>query len=170
MEQTTAGHTTNQETVRVKGKLHEITTIKDVHGNILHKVISPLMVEVYPRDIFQVITGAMVLAIPIGFTQEVWMLANELPWANILGLFILSLFFMSAFVYYNFYKEHIQKHWASFLKRIIVIYCFSFLIVAIMLLLLKQTPWTLDWALALKKVIIVTFPASLSAAVADMIK
>ena len=163
-------HTTSHETIRLNGKLKDITTIKDQQGNIIHKVMSPLMIEIYPRDIFQIITGATILAIPIGFTQEVWILADKLPWLNILGLIVLSLFFMGSFIHHNFYQEHLERHHTAFIKRIIIIYLFSFLIVAVMLHLIGQTPWSTDWILALKKVLIVTFPASLSAAVTDMIK
>jgi len=36
---------TKKEVVRIAGKLKEIVTVRDEKGKILHKIISPLMVE-----------------------------------------------------------------------------------------------------------------------------
>jgi uncharacterized membrane protein len=161
---------TDQEIVRVAGRLKEITTIRDEAGNILHKIISPLMIEFYPRDVFQVIVGASILAVPVGFTEETWQLGGSLPLANILGLLFLSILFISLFVYHNYYRRRFGTHKKEFFKRVISTYFFSFLIVALILTLIQRAPWNLDWVLALKRVIVVSFPAAMSAAVADTIK
>ncbi|MCK4429723.1 MAG: hypothetical protein KAW19_00325, partial [Candidatus Aminicenantes bacterium] len=63
---------TKKEVVRIEGKLKEIVTIHDEKGKILHKIISPLMVEFHPKDVLQVIIGAAILAVPVGFTEETW--------------------------------------------------------------------------------------------------
>lgn len=161
---------TKKQVIRVSGKLKEILTVHDEEGNLLHKIISPLMVEFYPRDIIQVIIGASILAIPVGFTEETWNLGQSLPLSNVLGILFLSIVFISTFVYYNYYKSRFSEHWDEFLKRVFSTYLFSFLIVALILTLIQRAPWDLDFVLALKRVILVAFPASMSAAVADMIK
>jgi uncharacterized membrane protein len=161
---------TKREIIRVAGKLREIVTVHDEAGNILHKVMSPLMIEFYPRDVFQVIVGASILAIPVGFTEETWRLGETLPFMNVFGLFLISVAFVSLFAYYNYYRGRMKEHSGEFFKRVFSTYLFSFVMVAVLLTLIQRAPWELDWILAIKRIIIVTFPASMSAAVADMIK
>ena len=71
---------------RIGGYLHKITTILDSSGKVLHRSISPLMVELLPRDIMQMIVGATILAIPLGYTEETWDLGERLPLTNVLYL------------------------------------------------------------------------------------
>lgn len=161
---------TKKEVVRIAGKLKEIITIRDEKGKILHKIISPLMVEFHPKDVLQVIIGAAILAVPVGFTEETWNLGETLPLPNIVGLFLLSLLFISMFVYYNYYKGKLKEHLGEFIKRVCSTYFISFMVVALLLTLIQRTPWNTDWIIAFKRVVIATFPASMSAAVADVIK
>ena len=155
---------------QVAGKQKEVITVSDAKGNLIHKMISPLMVEFYPRDLVQVMVGASILAIPVGFTQEVWDLGANLPLSRVLSIGLLSLFFISVFVYYNYYRVHFRQHWDEFLKRVLTTYLLSILIVALILTLIQVTPWQADFVVALKRVILVAFPASMSAAIADMLK
>ena len=163
--------TTKKQIIRVAGKLKEVVTVHDEKGNLLHKIISPLMVEFYPRDLIQIIVGASILAIPVAFTEETWRLGESLPLNKVLGIMFLSLFFILIFVYYNFYrKEHLREHWDELIKRVISTYIISLIVVASILTLIEQAPWITNHLLAIKRVILVAFPASMSAAVADMIK
>ena len=109
---------TTKDVIRVEGRLNKIITIRDETGKIIHKIVSPLMVEFRPKDVLQVIVGATLLAIPVGYTEETWNLGEALPLFNVLGFLILSLIFISAFVYYNYYREKMKEHWDEFLKRI----------------------------------------------------
>jgi len=158
------------EVVRIAGKLKEIVTIHDEKGNVLHKIISPLMVEFHPKDVLQVVIGASILAVPVGFTEETWNLGKTLPLKNVVGLLLLSLLFISVFVYHNYYKNRLKDHLGEFIKRVCSTYFISFIVVALLLTLIQRTPWNTDWIIAFKRVVIVTFPASMSAAVADVIK
>lgn len=162
---------TKKEIIRIAGKLKEIVTVSDEKGNLVQRIVSPLMVEFYPRDLIQIIVGASILAIPVAFTEETWRLGELLPLSKVLGIMVLSLFFISAFVYYNFYrKEHLREHWDELLKRVLSTYVISLIVVALILTLIEKAPWSTDHLLAIKRVILVAFPASMSAAVADMIK
>jgi len=136
-----------------------------------HTFIRKFVPEVKLRDIIQVLVGASILAIPVGFTEETWRLGQTLPWANIFGLFAMSVLFITLFVYYTYHKQHenFSSHVGEFIKRIVVTYVFSFLIVALLLTLIHQAPFATEPLIALKRIIIVTFPASMSAAVADAI-
>lgn len=163
-------NTTQQSIIRVAGKLKEIITIHDEKGNVLHKVVSPLMVEFYGRDLVQVIVGAALLAIPVAFTEEVWVLGGQLPNNNAIAIALLSLIFIATFVYYNFYRGRMKAHWVQFLKRTLSTYLISGLVVALLLTLIEKTAWQTDLVLTFKRITLVAFPASMSAAVADMIK
>lgn len=159
-----------KEVIRVEGKLKEVVTVHDEKGKIIHKIINPLMVEFYPRDVMQVIVGATILAIPVAFTEETWNLGEILPLNNVVLIMIMSLLFISAFVYYNYYKGQFKSHWDEFIKRVLSTYIISFIVVGLLLFAIQKTPWTADWLLSFKRIVIVAFPASMSAAVADMIK
>ncbi|MBU1111845.1 MAG: DUF2391 family protein [archaeon] len=159
--------TTKKEVVRVDGKLKEITTVKDLKGKILHKIIQPLRVEFHLKDLLEVIIGASILAIPVALTEETWRLGETLRILNLIGFLVISFLFIGGFVYYTYYRKHIKEHWTKFIKRVFFTYIISFLVVGMLLTLIDKAPWTTDWLLALKRVIIVTFPASMSGTIAD---
>jgi len=121
------------------------------------------------KDLLQVLVGASILSVPVGFTEETWRMGEQLPLANILGLFVLSIAFISMFTYYQYHhgKPSTKEHMSEFAKRVAFTYLASFIVVTFILVLIMRAPWTTDLLLALKRTIIVTFPASLSAAIAD---
>ena len=142
----------------------------NISEEVLHKITHPI-VEFHPRDIIQMIVGASILAIPVGFTEETWRLGEILPLKNVLGFMILSLSFIAIFVYYTYHRHHeIAMHWKEFIKRVVSTYIFAFLVVAVLLTLIQKTPWRADLILAFKRTVLVSFPASMSAAIADMIR
>lgn len=155
---------------RIGGYLHRIVPILDNTGKVVSYALKPLMVELHVRDIMQIIVGSIILAIPVGFTEEVWVLSETLPAKNIFFIALFSVFFISVFVYHNFYKDHTNGFGLEFIKRIFAIYLISGVMVALFLTLIGQCPWGIDNILALKKIIIVTLPASMSATLSDMIK
>ncbi len=135
-----------------------------VLSNMIHKV------EFSLKDLLQVITGASILSVPVGFTEETWKMGTYLPWLNVLILMGISLLFIGAFVYYFYHAEKLKFHANSFMLRLFATYIFSFLVVAVILTLIQAAPWATEWAVALKRTIVVAFPASMSAAVADTFK
>ena len=155
---------------RIGGYLHRVVPIKDATGKVLDYTLKPLMVEFKPRDVMQVIVGASLLSVPVAFTEETWVLGQELPLANVIGLSSLSLLFIGLFVYYNFYRFNFKGHVFEFVKRVAGIYFISLVIVALLLSIINKCPWTTDHLTAIKRILIVAFPASMSAAVSDSIK
>jgi len=139
-------------------------------SEFLLKATTPLRTEFRPRDLIQIIIGASILAIPVGMTQEAWALGSTLHIKNIIMLGILSVFFIGTFVYYNYYREKFAQNWKEYAKRVISTYMFSLLIVAGLLTIIEVAPWHADFLLAIKRTILVAFPASMSAVVADTIK
>lgn len=162
-----------KETVNRLGKgqyLHRVIPILDASGKVIHRVVKPLMVEVRARDFVQVVVGASILAIPAGFTEETWNLGEQLPLVNVVALAALSVAFIALFVYFNFYREYLSSYRWDFLKRVVVIYGLSLIVVAVLMTLIGKCPWGVDNLLALKRIVIVGLPASLSAAVSDALK
>lgn len=157
-------------TKRISGYLHKIIPIKDNDGKILDYSLKPLMVEFYLRDLLQVIIGATILAIPLAFTEETWRLGEQLPIINVLLLAFLSIIFISFFVYFNFYRFNFKEHKFEYIKRVLATYLFSLLIVSIILTIIQKCPWQTDLILAIKRILIVSFPASMSATISDAFK
>ena len=155
---------------RIGGYLHRLTPIVDNTGKIISHTITPFMVEFRPRDLMQVIVGASVLAVPVAFTEETWKLGEELALKNVLLLGGISLLFIAMFVYFNFYRFHLKNHVFEYIKRVIATYFCSFILVGILLTIIQRCPWNTNSILAIKRIIIVAFPASMSASISDTIK
>lgn len=129
---------------------------------VLLGLVKPIMLEFHLRDVLQIIVGATILAIPVGFTEEVWVLGKTLPQANIAALAVVSIGFISTFVYYNYYKGVLARHWLNFAKRILSTYLLSLIVVAGFLTIIQKADWGV--------VFLVAFPASMSAVITDVIK
>ena len=128
------------------------------------------MVEIHARDVAQIFVGSAILAIPVGFTEETWNLGRTLPSANVAALALISLVFIALFVHLHFYRGFLGSYVFEYVKRIIAIYAISLVVVGVLLTIIQQCPWATDWLLAVKRIVIVAFPASMSATVADALK
>ena len=155
---------------RVGGYLHRVIPLFDNSGKVISYALKPFMVEFKLRDLMQVIVGASILAVPVAFTEETWVLGDKLPLENVLLLSGLSLLFISGFVYFNFYRYNFKSNIFEYFKRVVSIYVFSLLVVGMILTIIQKAPWQVDYLLAIKRVLIVAFPASMSAAVSDTLK
>ncbi len=155
---------------RIGGYLHRIVPIADKSGEIISYALKPLMLEFKPRDIMQVVVGAALLAIPVSLTEEAWNLGELLPITNIVLISVLSLLMISIFVFYNFYKVTFKGYVTEFVKRVIGTYLISLIVVALILTLIQKCPWGIDNILAIKRIIIVAFPAAMSGTLSDTIK
>jgi uncharacterized membrane protein len=155
---------------RIGGYLHRVVPVMDSAEKAVNYVITPLMVEFRPRDLMQVIVGASLLVVPVAFTEETWNLGATLPLRNVVGLSLISFGFIGAFVYFNFYRFMFKANVLQYVKRVLSIYLFSLLVVGVILTIIQKCPWSTDHILAIKRVLIVAFPASMSAAVSDTLK
>ncbi|MHC4069904.1 MAG: DUF2391 family protein [Planctomycetota bacterium] len=161
---------TDTKIKRIGGYLHRVVPIFDNAGKIINYSLTPLMVEFRPRDLMQVIVGASILAVPVAFTEETWKLAEILPLKNVISLSALSLLFIAGFVYFNFYRFNFKNHVIEYFKRVIAVYILSLLMVGLILTIIQKCPWGENNLLALKRSLIVAFPASMSAAISDTLK
>ena len=160
----------NETIKRIGGYLHRIVSIVDGTGKVVQTAVTPFMVELKPRDMFQIIVGASILAIPVGLTEEAWILGKELPIVNIACLALITVLFISLFVYFNFYRFNLKGNIFKYVKRVVATYVLSLMVVGILLTVINKCPWSSDHILAVKRIIIAAFPASMSATLSDTIK
>ena len=152
---------------RIKGTLYEVIKIKGDDGNVIRTFQIPLKVEIKLKDILEIIVGSSILAIPVAFTEEVWDLGQNLNFFNVLILSFIGFMFMAAFVYFSAYRLHMKMFRKEFLIRVFTIYILSLLVVGLLLTVIGQCPWLTDFDVAIKRVMIGAFPASMSATVTD---
>lgn len=155
---------------RIGGYLHRVIPVTDATGKVLSHFLKPVMIEFRPRDLMQVIVGASILAVPVAFTEETWNLGKELPLFNVLLLSALSLIFIGLFVYLNFYRFMLKGNVIEYCKRVCAIYFFSLVVVGALLTIIERCPWGIDNMLAIKRILIVAFPAAMSASLSDSLK
>ena len=152
---------------RVDGQLYESFVIKDDYGKKIQQIDIPLKVELKIQDLLEILVGASILAVPVAFTEEVWNMGNDLGWFNIILLNFVSLIFMGSFMYFKGYRNRLEMYRNEYLKRLFSTFFLSVLIVAILLTIVGKCPWITDPDLALKRILIGSFPASMSATVTD---
>jgi uncharacterized membrane protein len=166
MDNPTSG---NAHIHRVAGRLHRVHPILDTAGKVIQYTVAPLKVELRKRDIMQILVGSSVLAVPVAFTQETWDLGQYLPLENVLLLGLISILFISVYVYFNFYRDLFSQYTRNYIVRVLLIYLLSLIVVGILLTIIQVAPWIDNFMLALKRTIIVGFPSSMSAVVSDAI-
>ena len=119
------------------------------------------------EDASQVAIGAFALAVPISFSEEAWKLGETLPLTNLLMVFILSISFLGFFAYESVFQGDIKHRVPVFLWRIAIAYTITALVVALVLLSLNKFPLFIDTAIAFKRLIVITMPASMGAIIVD---
>jgi uncharacterized membrane protein len=155
---------------RIGGYLHRVVPVADKSGEILNYVLKPLMVEFKPRDIAQVALGSALMAIPVSFSEEVWNLGADLPSLNIGLIAGISIMLEAIFVYFNFYRFAFKGNVFEFIKRVLGTYLVTVLVVALILSLIEKCPWGTDNVLAIKRIIIVSFPSAMGGTLTDSLK
>jgi len=119
------------------------------------------------EDASQVTIGAFALAVPVSFSEEAWKLGETLPLTNLLLVFVLSVVFLSFFAYESVFQANIKYRISVFLIRIVIAYLIAALVVSLVLLALDKLPLLTEPAIALKRLIVITMPASMGAIIAD---
>ena len=124
-------------------------------------------------DVAELVVGANVLAFPIAATEEIWNLSEELGTLPVLGFAVLSCVFLSVFIYYIHYAKSGEGTLQKFRfdgVRLVATYGVTLLVCASILALLGKFPLFTDTAVALKRMVLVAFPASFSATVVDSLR
>ena len=119
------------------------------------------------EDASQIFVGAFALAVPISFSEEAWRLGETLPLFNLLMLFLLSVIFLGLYTYQSVFQSNIGSRKIVFISRIVIAYLMTALVVALVLFCLDKLPFLEDPLISLKRVIVITMPASMGAIVVD---
>lgn len=119
------------------------------------------------EDIGQVIVGSTALSVPVAFSEESWHFGQTLPAFNMALVVILSLVFLVLFAYQSIFQGNIRHRIPAFVFRIILDYLITLAVVAVVLLALNRFPLLTDPVIALKRTLVIAFPASMGAIVVD---
>ena len=119
------------------------------------------------QDASQIFVGAFALAVPISFSEEAWRLGETLPLLNLVMLFFLSLIFLTLYTFESVFERNITHRKFVFVLRIVIAYLITALVVILVLLCINKFPLLSDPFVAIKRVIIISMPASMGAIVVD---
>ncbi len=158
------------EVKRINGYLKEVVTFVDSSGEPITHIINPFMVELTLRDVFQIFAGSLLIGAPLCFTEEIWNLSISLNPSNVVALGLMSFVLMASFVYFNFYRDKISGQFANFIKRIIVTYIIVAGSIALLLALVDKFPIQTEPLIALKRVVIISFPSLFAGVITDNLK
>ena len=119
------------------------------------------------EDLSQTFVGAFALAVPISFSEEAWNIGPSLPLLNLLLIFSLSVLFLAFFTYESVFRGDVKHRIGAFFFRLLVAYTIASLVVALLLFALDKFPLILAPEVAIKRLIVITMPASMGAIVVD---
>ena len=119
------------------------------------------------RDVTEIVIGALVLAFPVAVTEEVWNLSTELSLVRTIVISLASLVFISVFVQTTYCHSFSLSSQKQLLVRVMSVYCLTLLVAAAVLLAIDRLPFGSQTLVAIKRTIIVAFPASFAATVVD---
>jgi len=103
-------------------------------------------------------------------TEEVWNLSEQISLLQVILIASVSCVFLSLFIYYVHGEQNDGKSRRLQVRRVVATYVITLLICAAILAMLGKLPLFTETAVALKRVVLVAFPASFSATVVDSLK
>ena len=119
------------------------------------------------EDIIQVIIGASALTLPVAFSEESWKLSETLPLANVFLLLFLSLLFIGLYSIQGIFQGKVKHRLSHFVLRVVIDYGVTLVVVFIILLALNRMPLFEEPIIALKRIILLSFPASMGGVIVD---
>ena len=119
------------------------------------------------RDLAEIIIGSLVLAFPVAVTEEVWNMSAEISLTRALLIALGSLVFISFFVRTTYFHETTMTSSKQVAVRALTVYVVTLLVSATTLIVLDKLPLFDGTLVALKRSIIVAFPASFAATAVD---
>ena len=119
------------------------------------------------KDIGQIAIGSFAFAVPISFSEEAWRISESLPFTNLTLVFILSVSFLALFSYESVFQGQVVHRIFVFILRIIIAYIISALVVALVLISIDKLPLLTEPIIAIKRLIVITMPASMGAIIVD---
>jgi len=117
--------------------------------------------------IIQVIIGSSALTVPVAFSEESWKLSETLPLLNVIVLVFLSLIFIGLYSVQGIFQGRIKDRLSHFVLRTIIDYGVALIVVFVVLFALNRMPILDEPIIALKRIIILAFPASMGGVIVD---
>jgi uncharacterized membrane protein len=105
--------------------------------------------------------------VPISFSEEAWQLGETLPLPNVFMLMAISLVFLGIYTYQSVFQGDIAKRKINFVFRIVLAYVVTAIVVAVVLFCLDKFHLVDDPVTSIRRVIIISMPASMGAIVVD---
>jgi uncharacterized membrane protein len=133
----------------------------------MNEPVQLMNVDFNIEDISQISIGAFALAVPVSFSEEAWKLGESLPVSNVLLIFSLSVVFLAFFAYQGVFQGRIKHRIAVFVFRLIVAYLITGCVVALVLFSIDKFPLASEPLTAMKRLIVISMPASMGAIVVD---
>jgi uncharacterized membrane protein len=115
------------------------------------------------RDVAEIIIGSLVLAFPVAVTEEVWNLSAELSLVRTVFIVLASLLFISFFVHTKYRHDFSFSGQKEVAARVLAVYGLTLLVVGAVLFTVGKLPLGSEPLLAVKRMILVAFPASFAA-------
>jgi uncharacterized membrane protein len=153
----------------IGGRLHSVEEIRDASGKVISNIATPLRSELKWEDIAQLIAGAFMLGAPVAFTEEVWILGEALPPERVILVFVLSILINGFFVKMMFYRDNLSEYRFEFILRVFASYAVALLVALLLLAIIDKGPLD-DPLLALRRAVIIAFPACFAAVAVDYIR
>lgn len=118
-------------------------------------------------DLAEVVTGACILAFPVAATEEIWSLGAELAIGRVLTFAVGSIALLAIVIHVIHRHEGRPLSKKTFILRVAGTYAATFAISALLLLGLDRLDLFQEPLVAVKRTILVAFPASFAAALVD---
>ena len=126
--------------------------------------------QVERRDVAEIVIGSLVLAFPVAVTEEVWNLSVELSLGRTVVILLGSLVFISFFVQTKYRHDLSFSSQKELAARVLTVYGVTVLVAGSVLLAIGKLPLAAETMVAIKRTIIVAFPASFAATVVDSLE
>jgi uncharacterized membrane protein len=119
------------------------------------------------RDVAEIIIGSLVLAFPVAVTEEVWNLSANLSLGRTVLILLGSLAFISFFVQTKYRHDFSFSSQKELMARVLTVYGVTVLVAGTVLFAIDKLPLVGETAVAVKRTVVVAFPASFAATVVD---
>jgi uncharacterized membrane protein len=119
------------------------------------------------RDVVEIALGGSVMAFPVAITEELWNLGTELSIVRVLLFTLASIFFMAILIYGMHGHVGDPSSRKVFWQRVTTTYFLTLGISALLLFGVDRLNVLSEPLVAIKRTILVAFPASFAATVVD---
>lgn len=157
-----------KETVEKQdGKYNLIREVISAEGKIISRVIEPIHVTLRWQDIFEMLFGAVFVALPFGFTNEVLRVGADMTLWRATFIFGITLVVLGGFIHQNLYRQLQDGLHPHLMIRIFFTYLMAFSAAVLVLTIIDQIHWLQEPLIALKRSFVLTLPASFGAVTVD---